>query len=231
MDSIRVLIVDDHAVLRAGVRMLIDAEPDMTVVGEAGDGHDLLRLAGELGPDVILLDLSMPILGGLGVIEGLHQVSPQARILVLTMHDDPAYFRLALAAGAHGYVLKRAASTELLSGIRAVARGRTFVDLATTTTAMRDVVAELRAGADAGEGTQPRQLLSPREQAVLRSLAQGYTNQETAARLHVSVKTVETYRARLYRKLGVRTRAELVRYAVSMGLLTAEQVARDQEGG
>jgi two-component system response regulator NreC len=210
--------------------MLIDAQDDLTVVGEAGDGDELLRRAGLLGPDVILLDLTMPHLGGLPAIERLRQECPKAQILVLTMHDDPAYFRAALAAGAHGYVVKRAAYAELLSGIRAVARGRNFVDLATTKTVMRDVVADFRAGSGIGMST-PSRLLSAREQAVLQSLAQGHTNQETAARLRVSVKTVETYRARLYHKLGVRSRAELVRYAAGAGLLTPEQLQRDLDDG
>lgn len=229
--KIRVLVGDDHAVLRAGLRMLIDAERDMVVVGEAGDGNELLRQAGLLGPDVILLDLTMPDVGGLQALERLRQECPQARTLVLTMHEDPAYFRSAFAAGALGYVLKRAGDAELLAGIRTVHRGRSFVDLTTTRTVMQDVVADFAAGSGARATKPSRRLLSEREQEVLRLLALGYANREAAARLQVSVKTVETYRGRLYRKLGVNSRAGLVRYAVGAGLLTSEQLQRDLDKG
>jgi DNA-binding NarL/FixJ family response regulator len=210
MAKIRVLIADDHAVLRSGLRLLINAQPDMEVVGEAASGPEALDRAGSLRPDVLTLDLSMPGGRGIPVLERLRQQCPDTRVLVLTMHDAAAYLRAALAAGAAGYVVKTAADTELLTAIRAVAQGRTFVDLS------------LPAGAG-GRPARPAQpgqaALSPRELAVLRLLAQGHTNQEAADRLFLSVKTVETYRARIAEKLGLRTRADLTRYAVEAGFL------------
>jgi two-component system, NarL family, response regulator NreC len=220
MAKVRVLIADDHAVLRSGLRMLINAERDMEVVGEAADGDEALRSTRALRPDVLLLDLSMPQVGGLQAIERLRTECPETRILILTMHDDPAYFRAAVAAGAAGYVLKRAADRELLTAIRALDQGRSFVDLS-----MAKLVAQDFAGGAASRlpGARPHRLLSDREEGVLRLLVSGFTNLEAAERLGVSVKTVETHRANLYRKLGAHSRADLVRYAAGAGLLQPDQ--------
>lgn len=216
---IRVLIGDDHATLRAGLRMLIDAQHDMTVVGEAGDGEIVLQQAALVRPDVILLDLTMPNLGGLPALDRLRSVAPDSRTLVLTMHDDPAYFRSAMHAGALGYLHKSAAHGELLSAIRVVHAGKPFVSQAMALALAHDVIA----GATAAPPSA-KPLLSERERKVLGLLAQGFTNQECAAHLGVSVKTVETYRARLYKKLGVKTRAQLVRFAVGSGLLSNDEL-------
>jgi two-component system response regulator NreC len=215
---IHILIVDDHAVLRAGLRMLLEAEPDMEVVGEAGDGAEALRRILELVPDVVLLDVTMPGVDGLEVLRRIRNDSPHTRVLMLTMHDDEGYLREALAAGSSGYVLKRAADIELLSAIRAVHRGGTYLHAAHT-----KVLFEGRAGQQRIHATtEPESRLSLREEEVLRLVALGYTNQQAADLLYLSVKTVETYRARLMAKLGLRNRAELVRYALQRGLLDEE---------
>ncbi len=215
MASIRVLIADDHAVLRAGLRMLIGAQPDMEVAGEAADGDEALRKVVETRPDVALMDITMPGSGGIKAIERIRRESPATRVLVLTMHDVPAYLRSALAAGASGYVVKRAADSELLSAIRAVHRGRTVLD---PTLAVMVVQGSLGKKPAAGQPGGSTNLLSPREREVLDLVAQGYTNQQMADRLGLSVKTVETYRSRLVEKLGLRSRADLVRYALDSGL-------------
>lgn len=213
---IRVLLVDDHAVLREGIRLLVDAQADMEVVGEAQSGEEALALARALRPDVVLMDVAMPGGGGLEATAHLRRELRATRVLVLTMHDDPAYLRTALAAGAAGYVLKRAASTELLSAIRTTHRGGTYL----APSLAGGVVDELL-------GRKTRRMATPvagdtlseREREVLCLVAAGHTNQQVADRLALSVKTVETYRARLMEKLGLRSRVDLVRYAVSAGFL------------
>ena len=210
--KIRVLIADDHAVLRAGLRMLLDAQSDMQVVGEAADGAEAVNRTAELKPDVILLDLSMPGPPGTATIERLVRLTPSPRVLVLTMHDDPAYLGAALHARASGYVVKKAADVELLNAIRVVHRGGTFVNLT------RPGQGEHRDPALAAADTPPPPL-SQREIDVLRLLALGHTNQEAAKELALSVKTVETHRKRLRTKLGLKSRAELYRFAVEARLL------------
>ena len=220
MPGIRVLIADDHAVLRAGLKLLIGNQSDMEVVGEAANSAETVRRAEATAPHVVLLDLTMP--GGrfTQTIERLVQVVPDSRVLVLTMHDDPAYLRAALQAGAAGYVVKKAADVELLTAIRAVHNGRTFVDLTRP-----DEVAPDHGGRSLPRNSPaagaPRPL-SERESAVLRLLAQGHTNQEAADHLAVSVKTIETHRKRLSDKLGLKSRAQLFRFAVEVGLLEEE---------
>jgi two-component system response regulator NreC len=212
MGRIRVLVVDDHAVLRAGLRMLIRAQADMDVVAEAADGDEAVRKAVEARPDVVLMDLSMPGSGGIRAIERVRHECPASRVLVLTMHDVPAYLRSALAAGATGYVVKSAADSELLSAIRGVYRGRTVLDPELAASALQNTLGRKLAG---GLAAGP---LSPREREVLDLIAQGYTNQQIADRFGLSVKTIETHRSRLVEKLGLRSRAELVRYALDSGL-------------
>ena len=217
MIPIRVLIADDHAVLRAGLRMLLGAHADMDVVGEAADGVDVQRQARELRPDVVLLDLSMPGPRSGNVIRSVLRACPTTRVLILTMHDDAAYLRSALSAGATGYLVKRAADSELLSAIRAVHAGRTFVDM--TQTSARPEQPVRPTGSKAG---QPPKTLSRREREVLRLLAQGHSNQQIADGIHVSVKTVETYRARVSEKLGLKGRTELYRFAAESGVLDSD---------
>lgn len=227
MSKIRILIVDDHAILRAGLRMLINTQTDMEVVSEAMDGHEALWKAREMNPDVALMDITMPRTGGLQALEQLRQTCPHTRILVLTMHDDPAYALSVLAAGGLGYVVKRAADSDLLAAIRAVHRGRTFVDPALAGSLVQDLLAKQASAGPTGRGVR-RSLLSPREREVLRLLAQGYTNQQAAKWIRVSVKTVETYRARIAQKLGLHSRAELTRYALESGLLTPDSLTSER---
>jgi two-component system response regulator NreC len=214
MQPIRVFIADDHAVLRSGLRLLIDAQNDMKVVGEAGDFAQAFELLQEVSPDVVTLDLTMP--GGLGLraIAKVREVSPRTRIIVLTMHDDPAYLRTALAMGTSGYVVKSAADTELISAIRAVCGGRVFID-ARSSTAAEGLVPILPQSSDPGSLSS----LSEREREVLQFVAEGHTNQSVADRLGVSVKTIESYRSRLMTKLGLKSRADLTRFAIENGLL------------
>jgi two-component system response regulator NreC len=222
MPRIRVLIADDHAVLRAGLRMLLGAQSDLEVVGEAADGPETVRRTRATKPDVVLLDLSMPGSRSTQTIGQLVRLKPSPRVLVLTMHDDPVYFQLALLAGASGYIVKKAADVELLTAIRAVHHGRTFVYLTRPGEQARGH--EVRhVSRDSPVAGQPRPL-SRREAQVLRLLAQGHTNQEVADHLAVSVKTIETHRRRLSDKIGLKSRAQLFRFAVEVGLLEGSAV-------
>ncbi len=221
--KIRVLIADDHAILRSGLRLLLEAQPDMEVVGEAGSAEEAVALEARLRPDVVLMDLTLPArpgssssgAAGLEAIRRIRASRPEARVLALTMHDDEGYLRAVLEAGGVGYVLKQAADTELLSAIRAASRGGTYLHPAHARVLVESL---LRRGESAAKDDDYERL-SPREQEVLRLLALGYTNQQVADRLCLSVKTVETYRARLTEKLGLRSRADIVRYALQRGLL------------
>jgi DNA-binding NarL/FixJ family response regulator len=215
---IRIVVADDHAVLRAGLMALLNAEPDMEVVGEANDGADCLRVAQATQPDVILLDINMPGVNGLEALDGLGRAVPQSRVLVLTMHDDETYLRQVLAAGGSGYVLKQAADKELLSAIRTVYSGGMFLHPAHA----QALLAQPSPPAVAAQEQRLAQL-SEREQEVLRLIALGYSNKEIAELLFLSVKTVETYKARVMEKLELNTRAALVRFALQHGLLDDPQ--------
>lgn len=214
---VRVLLADDHAVLRAGLRLLLSSQEGLTVAGEAATGIEALTLAEKLQPDLILLDLSMPALGGLDALPTLRRLAPDARILILTMHDDPQYLRAALKKGAAGYVLKKAADTELLSAIQAVLRGEMYVHPSMT----RVLLEDLLPAAEVEVEQEMWNSLSDREQEVLRLVALGHTSAEIAGQLSLSAKTVETYRARGMEKLGLRNRAALVRFALKRGLISA----------
>ena len=223
--KIRVMIADDLAILRAGLRMLVNAQADMEVVSEAADGEKAIQTARETKPEVALLDLTMPRVGGMKALQELARVCRETRVLVLTMHDDPAYLRSALAAGASGYLLKRAVDAELIAAIRAVHRGGIFVDPRLANVLVQDVLA--KRGTKTGS-TQPANILSRRELQVLTLVARGYTSAEIAKQIFVGVKTIETYRSRLADKLGLRTRSDVVRFAVQMGLLTSETLEKEQ---
>ena len=224
--KLRILVADDHAVLRSGLRLLINGQPDMEVVAEAADGREAIRRVGETKPDIVLFDLTMPRTNAMEAIRHVARTRPRSRVVVLTMHEHPAYVQSVMAAGAAGFVVKRAADTELLSTIRGVGRGRRFEDAATTAPDEAEPLAGPRP-AGATRVRASRALLSPREGQVLRLLAQGYSNRQIAERLKLSVKTVETFRARLSKKLRLRGRSALVRYALRTGLVTIENLAQD----
>jgi two-component system response regulator NreC len=209
--SIRTLVVDDHAVVRAGLRLLLEAEDDIEVVGEAGDARGAVFETRAQKPDVILLDVVMPGRSGLDAIPELMKESPESKILVLSMQDDAAYVREAFASGASGYVLKEAADAEVVGAVREVAEGRRYV---------HPVLGARLVAADAEErAKEDADPLSEREHEILRLLALGHTNQEIASSLYLSVRTVETHRAHIMQKLRISTRAELVRYALDHGML------------
>jgi two-component system, NarL family, response regulator NreC len=214
--SIRVFIADDHGILRGGLRALINAQTDMEVVGEAASGPDAESGVKETEPDVVLMDISMPGGGGLAAIAAIKSVRPRTRILVLTVHDELGYVRAAADAGAIGYVVKNAVDTELLAAIRAVAEGRTFMDVS--------------GGLGLAEGSRSRRApttlggrektqLTPREREVMARVAEGFTNTQIAEELRLGVKSVETYRARVMDKLGLTSRSDLVRFALEAGIL------------
>lgn len=224
--KIRVLIADDHAILRAGLRMLIDSQSDMTVVAEAENGEDATRIAEEVRPDVVILDITMPGGGGLRAISEILKKCRLTRVLLLTMHEEPAYLRTALAAGAAGYVLKKSVDANLLAAIRALHKGREYVDSELATGLLRHALPDL---ARPGGGTDD--VLSERELQVLKLVAEGFSSREISEQIFVGVKTVETYRARFAEKLGLKSRADLVRYALEVGLLSPEKfsVAKKDE--
>lgn len=214
----QILIADDHGVLRAGLRALLNNEPDLEVVGEAANGEEALRLAGELQPDVVLMDINMP--GGDGIETTRHLLAawPDARVLILTFHEDECLLQAAIRAGAAGYILKRAVESELINAIRAVSRGELYVHSAMTRALLADAPIApptQRAAVD---------ILTPRETEVLGLLAQGYTNRQIADLLTISVRTVESHRANLMDKLDLHSRVELVRYAAEHELLELDDI-------
>jgi two-component system response regulator NreC len=209
--SVRILIVDDHTVVRAGLRLLLDGEEGFETIAEAGNARDAVFEARKHKPDVILMDVVLPDRSGIEATSEVLKEAPEAKVLVLSMEDDPRYVREAFSAGASGYVLKEAADTELVAAIRQVAANERYVHPAL---GARMATAEAEAAARAGADP-----LSDREREVLRLLALGHTNQEIAKMLFISVRTAETHRAHIMQKLRLTTRAELVRYALAQGLL------------
>jgi two-component system response regulator NreC len=209
----RILIADDHGVLRAGLRALLNAESGLEVVGEAADGNQALELARTLRPDVVVLDISMPGPDGIEVTRQLKDEMPDVRVLVLTVHEDDGLLRAAIRAGASGYVIKRAVEAELISAIHAACRGDLYVHPAMTRALLHDLQPELISDDTLVEA------LTPREVEVLRLVATGYTNRQIAEELTISVRTVESHRASVMDKLGLHSRVELVRYATKQGLL------------
>ena len=214
--SIRILIADDHGVLRAGLHALLNAEPDLEVVGEAADGHEALRLAGELRPDIVLLDLVMPGLGGIEVARQLKKSLPDTRTLILTVHEDVGLLREAIQAGAAGYLIKRAVESELINAIHAVGRGDLYVHPAMTRALVKNFPSAPAVPAS------PKSL-TPREIEVLRLIAQGYTNGQIAEGLSLSVRTVEIHRTNLMRKLGLCNRAILSRNQLNLSSVIPDQ--------
>ena len=214
MSKIRVLLAEDHRTVRQGVRLLLDAQPDVEVVGEAGDGGAALLLAREVAPDVVLMDVSMPGVNGLRATERLCVELPRVRVVALTRHTDRAYMQQLLQAGAAGYVLKQSDPSVLLQAVRAVAAGGTYLDPAIAGKALSGYF-----GRKAGGGSVAEVNLSDRETEVLRHIALGYSNKEIAARLSLSVKTVEAHKANAMRKLDMTSRIDIVRYAMLRGWL------------
>lgn len=214
----RILLADDHAILRSGLRYMLSSQEDLEIVGEASTGVETLKLCEMIQPDLVLLDVSMPGMGGLDVLPSLRRLAPSTKILVLTMHDDKHYMNQALKNGASGYVLKKAADTELITAIRAVLMGEIYIHHSMMRFLLDDVLPD-------NNPIGPDDLwdsLSEREQEVLRQVALGFTSAEIAEKLSLSTKTIETYRARGMEKLGLRNRAALVHFALSHGLITGE---------
>ena len=212
--KIRVLLAEDHRTVREGVRLLLDSQPDIECVGEAGDGLDALRLAKEHAPDLVLMDVSMPEMNGLTATERLRGECPGVRVVALTRHTDTAYMQQLMQAGASGYVLKQSAPAVLLQAVRAVAAGGSYLDPAITGKALSGYFGRRAGGESVAEVS-----LSGREAEVLRLVALGYSNKEIAASLSLSVKTVEAHKANAMRKLDMHSRIDIVRYAMLRGWL------------
>ena len=216
-DRIRVVLADDHPIVLAGIRALLNADPEIELVGEATSGSAALPMICSSEPDVAVVDVSMPGLNGLELAQRLAGECPDTRVLVLTVHEDAAYVQPLLKAGARGYLLKRSAADDLLRAVRAVAAGGVYLDPSIAGHAFMDPSASAR-----GTGLdEVGEALSPRETEVLRLIAQGFSNKEIARCIDVSVKSIETYKARAAEKLGLRTRAEIIRYGAARGWLDA----------
>jgi len=214
MKKLRILLADDHRIIRDGLRLLIDGQPNMRVVGEAANGKEALRQARELKPDVVVMDLSMPEMNGLQATERLKAEHSEAKIIALTAHEDEGYLSQLCRAGASGYVLKRSAGDDLIQAIAAVARGDVYFEPTLASKALARRLKGPLAGPQAHSGN-----LSEREKDVLTRVAWGFSNKEIAAELGLSVKTVETYKVRIAEKLGLRSRTEMVQYALRQGWL------------
>lgn len=214
MDKLRILLADDHVILRDGLKSLINAQPDMEVIGEADNGRVALQKCKTLQPDILVMDVSMPEMNGVKATERLSETDSKIKILILTIHDDVGHLRQLLQAGASGYVLKKAATFELINAIRVVSSGGTYLD---SSLAGKVVGGYIRK--PSLKGTTQGNELSEREAEVLRNIAFGYGNKEIADKLKISIKTVETYKTRLMEKLELRSRSEIVRYALRRGWL------------
>jgi DNA-binding NarL/FixJ family response regulator len=214
MEMIRILLADDHAVLREGIRALLKEQPDMVVVGEAEDGRWTVHLAHELQPDVVLMDIAMPLLNGLEATRQIKRDHPEINILILTMHDNEEYVRQVLAAGASGYVLKHAAASELVAAIRTVDRGEAVLSPTITRMVIEDFLRH-----HGSHSTPTPDTLTPREREVLQLIAEGYTSKKIADILCVSVKTVQAHRASIMEKLDMHDRGDLIKYAIQKKLI------------
>jgi len=219
LKTVRVLLCDDHAIIRAGLRLILEQEEEFEIVGEAENGEESIRRAARLHPDLVIMDISMPGMGGLEATPRVLEVAPEARVLILTVHDDEAYFFQALQAGAAGYVLKGASRSELLAAIRLVIHGGVPIPRKLGPHLVNDYLERVE------NGVAPSyQQLSPREREVLRLIAKGRTNKEIAEQLSLSVRTVERHRSSIMNKIGLQNRAELVAYAVRQGFLSGGDI-------
>ncbi len=208
-EKLRILIAEDHQTVREGVKLLVNAQPDMEVIGEVGDGEQAVKEAVRLAPDVLVMDISMPNLNGLKATKRLYSAVPNIRILILTRHTDDGYLQQLIGAGASGYVLKQSAPTELINAIRTIAEGNSYLDPSLTRKVMGGYVS--RAASQRGETKGD---LSDREAEVLRLIAFGYSNKEIGAQLDLSIKTIEAHKANAMRKLGISSRIDIVKYAI-----------------
>ncbi len=214
MDKLRILLADDHKMVRKGLRLLVNEQSDMEVIAEADNGREALIVAQDLRPDVVVMDVSMPELNGLKATEKLKRLCPEIKILTLTRHTDDGYLQLLFQAGVSGYVLKQSGADDLVRALRAVAAGQTYLDPAVTESVLgRSVGKRVPRGSDTGK------TLSPREEDVLRLIAWGYLSKEVAARLGINIKTAEAHKANAMTKLGMRNRIDIVRYALLQGWL------------
>lgn len=217
--KLTVLLADDHKLLRSGLKLLLQRNPDLLVVGEAADGEETLRLFGQLEPDILLLDLSMPNMDGMECLREIKSRRPDAKVIVLTMHEDENYIRQAMQAGASAYVQKSAADTDLFKAIEAVQAGELYLSQQDSKLLLHVL---LNREQETVDKQAPYVLLSPREREVLRLIAHGYSLAEVAERLSLSIKTVDTYKVRLMEKLAATKKSELVSYALKYGLLSGE---------
>ncbi len=212
-NKLRILIAEDHETVREGLRLIVNGQADMEVVGEAGDGRTAVRLAQELEPDLVLMDVSMPELNGLTAAAQLKRISPEIKIITLTRYTDEAYIQELLQAGVSGYVLKQSASTELLNAIRAVSKGGKYIDPTITGKVLSGYVEKQTKSSDKTAIGQ----LTNRESEILRLIALGYSNKEISEQFDISVKTVEAHKANSLKKLGISSRKEIIRYAILQG--------------
>lgn len=210
MNKLRILLAEDHETIRDGLKLLLNSQSDMEVVGEADNGRAALHLAEQFLPDVVVMDISMPELNGLQATKKLKEKCPRVKVLILTRHADPVYLQELLQAGASGYVLKQSKSEELIRAILAVAAGQAYLDPAITERA----VTQLRESGHVGRRVSPQANLTAREADVLRLIALGYINKEVAARLNLSIKTVEAHKSNAMNKMGMKSRVDIVRYAM-----------------
>ncbi len=219
MTIVRVLICDDHALVRAGLRLILEEQEEFEIVGEADNAEESIRQAARLHPDLVIMDISMPGIGGLEAIPRLLEVAPEARVIIVTIHDDEAYFFQALQAGAAGYVLKGASRNELLAALRLVIHSGVPIPRKLGPRFVNDYLERAENG-----GAPSYQQLSPREREILRLIAKGRTNKEIAEQLSLSVRTVERHRSSIMNKIGLQNRAELVAYAVRQGFLSGGDI-------
>ncbi len=214
MNKLKVFLVEDHAIVREGLKLLVNSQEDMEVVGEAGDGNTAWTSATQVNPDVVVMDISLPEMSGAQATRRIVEISPTVKVLALTVHEDTSYLRELLQAGASGYILKRSAAQDLITAIHVVMKGGTYLD-----PSLAGKIVSGFSQHPAVDKPEMENKLSLRESEVLRLIAQGYTNREVAEQLKVSTKTVETYKYRLIKKLGLRNRSDIIRYALKRGML------------
>jgi DNA-binding NarL/FixJ family response regulator len=215
-EPIRVFLADDHRMMRDGIRAILERQPDFEVVGEAADGREAVRLAHQLQPDVVVMDVSMPLLNGLEAMRQILQGCPDTSVLILTVHEREDLVAQLLSAGASGYMIKRAAAQDLVSAVQAVFRGDAYIDPAIAKLVVSGYVSHVQSGSPDSASNN----LTDREREVLQLVAEGYTNREIASLLHLSIKTVQNHRAKILRKLDLHDRGELIKYAIEKGIIS-----------